>query len=181
MSESPQILIALGANVPGPAGTPEESVAAAVARLPDEGLAARKVSPFVKTKAFPPSDQPDFVNAVLLAEDVERGRNPQEVLAVLHRIERGLGRVREVPWGPRPIDLDLLAMGDVVTEGYWQAAARGDRPGEPSGPFILPHPRLHLRRFVLEPLCAIAADWRHPALGMTAGALLARLDANSDG
>jgi 2-amino-4-hydroxy-6-hydroxymethyldihydropteridine diphosphokinase len=160
---------------------PEDSVRAAVARLDDAGLTARRVSPFLKTKAFPPSDQPDFVNAVLLADEIAGPRAPDEILAALHRIERDLGRVREVPWGPRPIDLDLLAVGDLVTAGYWEAAARGDKPGEASGPFILPHPRLHLRRFVLEPLCAIAPEWRHPALGMTASALLARLDTETAG
>ncbi len=121
------------------------------------------MSSFFKTAAFPPSDQPDFLNAVALGKSNLR---PAVVLAGLHRIEHELGRVRTEPWGPRPIDLDLLAAGDFVSEGYWLAAARGDIPGEP-GTFVLPHPRMHLRRFVVEPLNEIAPDWMHPALGLT--------------
>jgi len=171
------VLIALGANVPGPCGAPLTTLNVAISKLSDAGVVVERVSPVVVTKAFPPSDQPDFVNAVALGYSA---LEPSAILCGLHEIERALGRVREVPWGPRPIDLDLLAVADVVTAGYWIAARRGDVPGEPDAGFILPHPRLHLRSFVLEPLCAIAPDWRHPALGLSAAAMLARLRKPSD-
>jgi 2-amino-4-hydroxy-6-hydroxymethyldihydropteridine diphosphokinase len=171
------VLIALGANVPGPAGAPAETLAAAIAKLPNIGIAALKVSSFLKTPAYPPSDQPDFLNAVAIGESA---RAPLDILSGLHAIERELGRVRSIPWGPRPIDLDLLAVGDIVSPDWQAAAARGDRPGEAPGPLVLPHPRMHLRRFVLEPLVEIAPEWRHPALGLTARELLAKLPASGD-
>lgn len=167
------VLIALGANVPGPAGSPAESLRAAIARLREIGISDLKVSAFVKTPAYPPeSGQPDFLNAVAIGRSA---RAPHEILEGLHVIERDLGRVRDIPWAARAIDLDLLAVGDIVSPEWRAAAERGNRPNEAGGPLILPHPRLHLRRFVLEPLVQIAPDWRHPALGLTARELLARL------
>lgn len=168
------VLIALGSNVPGPAGSPSESLDAAIKRLPQVGISELKISSFLRTPAYPPGGgQPDFLNAVAIGKSA---RAPLEILSALHAIERELGRIRDVPWAARPIDLDLLSVGDFVSPEWRAAAARGDRPGEPGGPFILPHPRMHLRRFVLEPLVEIAPDWRHPALGLTARELLARLD-----
>ena len=168
------VLIALGANVPGPAGSPRETLRKAIARLSALGLSNMKASSFFCTPAFPPGDQPDFLNAVAIGQSA---RSAEDILTALLSIERELGRERTIPWAPRPIDLDLLAVGDLVSPGWKEAAARGDQPGEPAGPLILPHPRMHLRRFVLEPLVEIAPDWRHPALGLTARELLARLSA----
>ena len=168
------VLIALGANVPGPAGAPRETLQRAIEKLPDIGISKVQASSFHRTPASPPSDQPDFLNAVALGKSA---RGPRELLAGLQQIERELGRVRTIPWAARPIDLDLLAVGDIVSPEWYDAAARGDRPGEAGESFILPHPRMHLRRFVLEPLVEIAPDWRHPALGLTARELLARLPA----
>lgn len=81
------------------------------------------------------------------------------MLAALHVIERDLGRNRgtdDPPWRPRTIDLDLICYGARIAEG----------------PLTLPHPRLHERLFVLEPLVALWPDWRHPSLGQTAKDLL---------
>jgi len=166
------VLIALGANIPGPAGAPAESLSAAVNKIREIGILDLKVSSFLKTPAYPPGDQPDFLNAVAIGKS---DRAPDEILLSLHEIERELGRVRTIAWAARPIDLDLLAVGDIVSAEWRAAAARGDKPGEEGGAFILPHPRMHLRRFVLEPLAEIAPEWRHPALGLTARELLARL------
>ncbi len=169
------VLIALGANVPGPAGPPAESLDAAISRLPQAGISDVKVSSFFRTPAYPlDSGQPDFLNAVAVGRS---RRAPVEILEGLHGIERELGRVRNISWAARPIDLDLLSVDDIVSPEWHAAAQRGDRPGEPGGPFILPHPRMHLRRFVLEPLVEIAPEWRHPALGLTARELLAQLPA----
>lgn len=104
-----------------------------------------------------PDDQGAYYNAALVA-DVELGA--AEMLALLHRIEGSRDRERVVHWGPRTLDLDLLVYGDVVSD-------------EPA--LELPHPRQHLRRFVLVPVCDVAADVVHPRLGRTMRDLLADL------
>lgn len=106
--------------------------------------------------------QPDFVNGVIR---ITTPIAPHALLATCHAIEHQLGRHRTGErWQPRPIDLDLLAFND------WRYADGGLR---------LPHPELHRRRFVLEPLAEIAPDWVHPALRKTAQALLEEVLCNS--
>lgn len=82
---------------------------------------------------------------------------PEQLLARLLRIEYACGRRRESPLAPRTLDLDLLVYGNEVRSSEY---------------LILPHPRLHLRRFVLAPLAEIAPDLRHPASGLAAADLL---------
>jgi 2-amino-4-hydroxy-6-hydroxymethyldihydropteridine diphosphokinase len=150
------ILIALGANLPSPAGAPAETLRAALARLEGEGVRAVKLSSFYNTKAWPDPADPPFVNAVAV---VESDLPPDALLATLHGIETAFGRSRSVKNAPRSLDLDLLDY-----DGRVQA-----------GPPILPHPRIAERDFVLRPLAEIAPDWRHPVTGLTAGGMLARL------
>ncbi len=106
---------------------------------------------------MPPSDQPWFVNAVLSVA-TELGAN--DLLSVLQAIERQFGRVRAEANAPRTLDLDILDyQGEVMN----------------AASLVLPHPRLHERRFVLVPIAEIAPEWRHPILELTAEELLARL------
>ena len=143
------ILVAIGANLPGPDGAPAletcRRAAAALDALP--GLRLVALSPWHRTPPDPPSDQPWFVNAVAR---LEGATDPASLLAALHAIEAASGRARSVPNAARTLDLDLIAMGGLIR-------------ATPAP--ILPHPRAHLRPFVLIPLAEVAPDWIHPILG----------------
>ncbi|MCX7372502.1 MAG: 2-amino-4-hydroxy-6-hydroxymethyldihydropteridine diphosphokinase [Alphaproteobacteria bacterium] len=152
------ILIGIGANLPAPDGRSAlqtcQAAAQALSALP--GLRMVALSRWWATAAIGgPPDAPDFVNGVVR---LEGAAEPEALLTALHAIEEGFGRARPYPNAPRTLDLDLLAMDALLRE---------------AAP-ILPHPRLHQRRFVLEPLLEVAPDWAHPRLG-PAAALLAAL------
>lgn len=121
-------VIAIGANI----GEPEEQVRIAIALL-KEAMDVVAISSLYKTKPVGKVDQPDFTNAVVIAQSELPA---MELLKVLHGIEVSLGRERGERWGPRTIDLDLIQYGDLLST---------------SGELTLPHPRAHERRFVLEP------------------------------
>jgi 2-amino-4-hydroxy-6-hydroxymethyldihydropteridine diphosphokinase len=156
------ILVALGANLPGPDGTsPLDACRAAAAALDSlPGLRLVGLSRWFRTAPVPPSGQPDYVNAVARL----RGQaDPAALLAALHAIEARAGRVRGAPDAARTLDLDIIAMGP--GGGLCRVAP------DP----ILPHPRAHLRGFVLAPLLDVAPGWVHPVLHRPAAALLAAL------
>ena len=156
------VLIGLGANLPSPEhGPPVQTLEAAVAALAARGLRIRARSRWWESAPVPISDQPWFVNGVV---EIETALAPAALLAVLHEVEAGFGRLRSVPNAPRILDLDLLAYGALVREG-------------PEPP-LLPHPRMADRAFVVYPLREIAPGWRHPAMGLGVDELIARLPAD---
>ena len=104
-----------------------------------------------------PVAQGSFLNAVDLCSATLA---PQDLLAALLEVERTMGRVREVRWGPRTIDLDLLFHGSAEID---------------SATLALPHPGLAARSFVLVPLAEVAPDWVHPSTGLTTSAMLEAL------
>lgn len=152
-------MIGLGANLPSVLGAPRVTLEAALTALPEAGVSVLARSAWYRSAPVPPSAQPWFVNAVAL---VGTDLGPEPLLELLHGVEARLGRTRTAVNEPRAIDLDLLAHGDAVL----------------SGPrVVLPHPRLHLRAFVLLPLREVAPHWRHPVTGEDVDSLIAALPA----
>jgi 2-amino-4-hydroxy-6-hydroxymethyldihydropteridine diphosphokinase len=121
-------VIALGANI----GNPKEQMDIAVSLL-CEALEVTAVSSYFTTSPVGGPEQPDYLNAVCIAESELPAA---DLLALLHGIEKALGRERIEHWGPRTIDLDLIQYGSIVSDAE---------------ELTLPHPRAHERRFVLEP------------------------------
>jgi 2-amino-4-hydroxy-6-hydroxymethyldihydropteridine diphosphokinase len=155
------ILIAFGANLPGPDGaSPAETCRRAIAAVAAlAGLRLEAVSHFYQTAPVPVSDQPSYVNGVMrLSGDVDPARLLADVLA----IEARFGRSRSVANAARSLDLDLIAIGDLIRQ-----------PPLPDP--ILPHPRAQERAFVLVPLMEVAPHWRHPLLRLSAAELLESL------
>jgi 2-amino-4-hydroxy-6-hydroxymethyldihydropteridine diphosphokinase len=140
-------LVALGANIGDRRGTLSQAVAQ-LAASPE--VTIRAESAWQDTPAVGgPAEQPKYLNGAVL---LETSLAPRAMLSVLKRIEASLGRVRDVRWGPRTVDLDLLLYDDLVLA---------------SPDLTVPHPRMAFRRFVIEPAAEIAGELRHPMIGWT--------------
>ena len=136
-----QVFAGIGANVGDPALTLRE----AVRRLEGEGgIRVVAASPVYRNPPMGPQDQPHFLNAVL---EMSVEISPQELLKRFLAIELEFGRVRDIRWGPRTLDLDILVYGDV----------RVDEPG-----LTIPHPHMLERSFVLTPLADLHPQDLHP-------------------
>jgi len=155
---SVDVFIAIGGNLPDNAGRCAllncRAAAEALRSLP--GLHLAGLSSWYETDPIPPGG-PTYINGVawLVGQ-----ADPEVLLARLQLIEEHGGRVRSELNAPRTLDLDIIAIGQTIR----------DTPDP-----ILPHPRAHLRRFVMQPLADLRPDWVHPRLGQSAAEILAGL------
>ena len=156
--------IGLGANLPGPAGTPEATLAAAAGRLESLGRVTRRSSLY-STEPVGLAEQPRFVNAVVA---LDTGLAPRTLLTRLLAIEEDFGRDRRkgIRNGPRTLDLDILLLGDLCLSEAGLA---------------IPHPRLAERAFVLVPLHEIAPQAVDPRTHSTVSELLRALVERASG
>ena len=136
-------VIALGSNL----GNRELNLDSAIAELA-KIIEITHLSTNHETDPVGGPEQPKYLNAVLIAETQ---LDPHELLISMLEIENKLGRKREIHWGPRTIDLDLIVVGDEVVV---------------SDVLVLPHPRAHERKFVLEPWLEIDPTAQIPGLGL---------------
>ncbi|HET9699099.1 MAG TPA: 2-amino-4-hydroxy-6-hydroxymethyldihydropteridine diphosphokinase [Terriglobales bacterium] len=144
--------ISMGSNI----GNREGNLRAAIERLRELGNVTA-ISSLYETEPVEFTEQPWFLNCVVA---LETERTPRELLEGMLEMERAMGRERVQPKGPRVIDLDIVLFGEQIVE-------------EPQ--LEIPHPAMHLRRFVLEPLAEIAPEAKHPRLNQKARQILADL------
>jgi 2-amino-4-hydroxy-6-hydroxymethyldihydropteridine diphosphokinase len=138
---SKKVYLSLGSNL----GQREEKLECAIQAIEKEQIHVRERSSVYETEPQEIKEQPLFLNMVV---ECETHYFPIQLLVILQRVERELGRVRLGPRkGPRAIDIDILLFSNVVMETV---------------PLVIPHPRMLERRFMLEPLLEIAPDFQHP-------------------
>jgi 2-amino-4-hydroxy-6-hydroxymethyldihydropteridine diphosphokinase len=148
------VYLSLGSNL----GEREHHLRDAIARLETEGRMV-SVSSFYETEPVEFTDQAWFLNCAVALETTA---SPQQLIIAILNIERDMGRQRIQKKGPRIIDIDILLFGDQIVD---------------SPALTIPHPAMHHRRFVLEPLAEIAPEARHPGLKKTIRELLQALPA----
>jgi 2-amino-4-hydroxy-6-hydroxymethyldihydropteridine diphosphokinase len=151
------VFLSLGSNV----GDRGKNLRAAIDALPGLGVQIKRVSSIYETEPVDLLEQPWFLNCVVEGETTVP---PATLLKELRKLERRMGSKKLVARGPRLIDLDILVYGSQTI----------DLPE-----LQVPHPRMHLRRFVLAPLAEIAPDLKHLSWSGTAAHLLAGLSDSS--
>lgn len=146
--------IGIGSNI----GDSKKLIESAIKEFEINSLIKDVVSStLITTKPYGYTDQPDFLNGVLCLKTL---LTPHELLSLCQVIELSLGRTREIHWGPRTMDLDILFYDDYV---------------QYNPDLIIPHPEIPKRTFVLEPLCELNPYLIHPILKVSAGELLEKL------
>lgn len=152
------IIIALGSNVSGPWGSPAETLERSVGEIANNGVSVIARSNWIETQPYGLSDQPAFMNGAL---NVKTELVPMKLLKMLQKIEVAAGRVRREKWGPRTLDLDIIAYDNVVMAGC-----------DNELDLTLPHVDMHNRSFVLLPIQELDPSWQHPVSGKTATQML---------
>ena len=156
---SNQIIIGIGGNINSEKGIhPVETCNNAIRLFKDYSIKVTKKSNWYKSEPIPKSDQPNFFNCVVIARTL---LNEYDVLKILHKIETEFGRKRNKINAARSIDLDLIDYSNKVLNNK---------------NLTIPHPRAHLRKFVMGPLAEINPDWIHPILKVNVLDILTKLD-----
>jgi 2-amino-4-hydroxy-6-hydroxymethyldihydropteridine diphosphokinase len=165
------VIIALGSNQSGAWKTPRQTLLRAIDEMAASGIQILERSDGYFTRAQSRVPQPNYLNAVVMADTTMPAN---AILQVLKRIEARAGRAAakrgEQPinqWKPRPLDLDIISYKGLICN--WKMK----RPLPGKG-LVLPHARAHERAFVLRPLMQVCPHWHHPVFGLTAAALLRR-------
>ena len=154
-----KIIISIGGNIVSEDGTHPIKVAAkAINYFKDYSIKVTEQSSWYETEPIPKSNQPNFFNCIIFANTI---LNELDVLKSLHKIEHRLGRKRKFVNEARVIDLDLIDYSNKVLKNK---------------EIIVPHPRAHQRRFVMEPLAELDKNWVHPILKTNIKKILKKLD-----
>ena len=149
-----KVIIAIGTNL----GDKKENIKKAIEKIQENKIKVVKVSSIYETAPYGYTNQPAFLNCVLLGETA---LSPEELLKTLLTIEKEMGRVRKIHWGPRIIDLDIIFYDDLVI----------------NKPFLkIPHPDMQNREFVLKPIAEIAPCFVHPVFCKTVKTLYEELN-----
>ncbi|MDH4231183.1 MAG: 2-amino-4-hydroxy-6-hydroxymethyldihydropteridine diphosphokinase [Nitrospirota bacterium] len=144
------VYIGLGSNL----GDRKKNCLRAIGLLKQNGLSVTRQSSIYETKPWGVTEQPEFVN---MAVKAETELAPFQLLALLKKIEKDMGRQETVRWGPRILDLDILLYDDIIMN---------------TETLTIPHPLMQEREFVLRPLSEIAGEKVHPVLKKKIGELL---------
>ena len=156
---SNKIIIGVGGNINSDDGShPIETCNKAISLFQNYSIKVLKQSKWYNSEPIPKSDQPIFFNCVVIASTK---LNEYDVLKYLHKIEAEFGRTRNKINGPRSIDLDLIDYSNKICK---------------NNKLVIPHPRAHLRKFVMGPLAEINPDWIHPILKVNVLDILKKLD-----
>ena len=154
-----KIIIGVGGNIKSDEGSHPIHVAMkAINSLENYSIQVIEQSSWYESEPIPKSNQPNFFNCIVFANTI---LNELDVLKVLHKIEHTLGRRRKKVNEPRVIDLDLIDYSNKILSNE---------------EIIIPHPRAHKRRFVMEPLAELDPNWVHPILKTDVSKILKKIN-----
>jgi 2-amino-4-hydroxy-6-hydroxymethyldihydropteridine diphosphokinase len=147
------VYIGIGSNL----GNRQKNCLRAIELLEKRGIIIKERSSMYETEPWGIENQPKFIN---MAVKIETRLNPNKLLNILKDIETEIGRIDFFTWGPRIIDIDILLVDNIILN---------------SDNLKIPHPLMHKRDFVLQPLCEIAPDIKHPLFKLSINELLQKL------
>ena len=155
------IHINIGSNLQSNVGSRFDNITLSVKLLQESKIKINKISNFFETPSYPNKQLPKFLNIGLL---VDFDKDFNQMFQIIKLIEKKLGRIKTKKNNPRIIDIDIIDFHGIINE---------------TKDLIFPHPRCHLRNFVLYPILQIDPEWSHPVLKKKAQFLINKLSQNS--